>query len=255
MALFTDGPPSSIEDLSARDSQLLNVANVEGIDVTQKLWLAHEELGMDLYTLLSKMSYVDPLFWLAPKPNLETVAVTPPLKLWHAFRTLEMVYADAYNSQLNDRYAGKRDQYHKSARWAYEKLVQNGLGIVQIPVAKAATPTATTAAGAIPDGTYFVTMAWVNRAGDEGGSAAPAIATTASSTLAVEPAAHAPQNASGWNVYVGSAPDSMVRQNTQPIAVGQTWLQPNQVYSAGITPSGGQKPSYMQPIPRVLERG
>ena len=65
MALFTDGPPASIEDLSAQDSQLLNVANVEGIDVTQKLCLAHEELGMELYALLNRMSYVDPLFWLA----------------------------------------------------------------------------------------------------------------------------------------------------------------------------------------------
>ena len=41
------------------------------------------------------------------------VVVTPPLKLWHTFRTLEMVYGDAYNSQLNDRYAGKRDEFHE----------------------------------------------------------------------------------------------------------------------------------------------
>ena len=36
MALFTDGPISCIEDLTAQDSQLLNVASVEGIDMTQK---------------------------------------------------------------------------------------------------------------------------------------------------------------------------------------------------------------------------
>ena len=247
MPLFTDGPPASIEELSARDSQLLNVANVEGIDVTQKLRLAHEEVGVDLYTLLTKKSYT--------KPDLDTVAVTPPLKLWHAFRALEMVYADAYNSQLNDRYAGKRDQYHKSARGAYEKLIQNGLGIVQAPVSKAATPSVATAAGTIPDGTYFVTMAWVNAAGEEGVNAAPALATTASSTLAVTPVGTAPQNACGWNVYVGVSPDSMVRQNTQPVALGQTWVQPNRLFTAGAAPSGGQQPSYLQPMPRILERG
>lgn len=165
MALFTDGPPCSIEDLSAQDSQLLNVANVEGIDVTQKLELAHEELSLELYSLLTRMGYVGQLSYLQPKPNLDTVAVTPPLKLWHACHSLEMVYADAYNSQLNDRYAGKRDEYHQRASWAYDKLVQNGLGIVQLPMARAATPVVTTAAGTIPDGTYYVTMAWVNLAG------------------------------------------------------------------------------------------
>ena len=34
MALFTDGPASSIEDLAAQDSQVLNVASSEGIDLT-----------------------------------------------------------------------------------------------------------------------------------------------------------------------------------------------------------------------------
>ena len=255
MALFTDGPPASIEDLSAQDSQLLNVANVEGIDVTQKLCLAHEELGMELYALLNRMSYVDPLFWLAPKSNLDTVAVTTPVKLWHAFRALEMVYADAYNNQLNDRYAGKRDQFHERARRAYEKLVQNGLGIVELPVAKAATPTVTAAAGAIPDGTYYVTMTWVNRCGAEGSSAAPALMTTTGSTMAVSPAGAAPQNATGWNVYVGATPDSMVLQNTSVVAAGETWIQPNDLVTVGRNPGCGQKPSYLQPIPRVIERG
>ena len=40
MALFTDGAPSTIDELTAHDSQLLTVASVEGIDVTQKLTLA-----------------------------------------------------------------------------------------------------------------------------------------------------------------------------------------------------------------------
>ena len=44
MALFTDGPVSSIDDLAAQDTQLLDVANAEGIDVTRKLGLAQDEL-------------------------------------------------------------------------------------------------------------------------------------------------------------------------------------------------------------------
>ena len=43
MALFMDGPISNIDDLAGQDSQLLDVANVEGIDVTRKLALAQDE--------------------------------------------------------------------------------------------------------------------------------------------------------------------------------------------------------------------
>jgi hypothetical protein len=254
MALFTDGPPSSIEELSAQDSQLLTVTNVEGIDVTQKLRLAHEELGVELFTLLTTTSYVGPLLWWSPKPNLDTVAVTAPLKLWHSFRSLEMVYADAYNCQLNDRYAGKRDEYHQRASWAREKLIQNGLGIVELPVARAMTPVVTAVAGVIPDGTYYVTMAWVNPAGEEGVSAEPAVAATTSSTLLVE-AGSAPRNAAGWYVYVGPDPESMTLQNAAPIPAGDNWLQPNSIAMTGRRPGRGQQPSYLQPIPRMIQRG
>jgi len=255
MALFTDGPPASVEDLSAQDSQLLSVAATEGIDVTQKLALAHEELGLEIYSLLARMRNIDPLLWTAPKPTLDVVAITPPLKLWQAFRALEMVYADAFNNQLNDRYAGKRDQYHERARWAYDKLVQNGIGIVGLPVAKAKTPTVSLATGQIPDATYYVTMAWLNRSGEEGESAPPAFANPASSTLLVQPNGCVPENAVGWNIYLGSAPDSMVQQNAAAIGVGETWLQPNRVQTTGRNPGSGQKPSYIQPVPRLIGRG
>src|SRR5260370_38697126 len=134
MALFTDGSVSSILDLTARDTQLLNVSVAEGIDVTQKLALAQDELALEIGTLLTRLTYVDQAFWLAPQPDLGSVVVTPALKLWHTLRSLELVYADAYNNQLNDRYAGKRDQFHAMADSAYEKLIQIGLGIPANPV-------------------------------------------------------------------------------------------------------------------------
>jgi hypothetical protein len=255
MALFTDGPPAGVEDISAQDSQLLSVAAIEGIDVTQKLALAHEELGIEISTLLMRMRNIDPLLWVSEKPKLDIVAVTPALKLWHSFRALEAVYADAFNNQLNDRYAGKRDQYREKARWAYDKLVQNGIGIVEVPVAKARTPNLSAAAGQLPDGSYYVTMAWVNRAGEEGESAPPSVTTTSSSTFLVQPTGEVPENAVGWNIYVGPAPDCMIRQNPSVLTAGETWLQPNRIEPAGRNPGGGQKPSYIQPVPRILGRG
>src|SRR6266567_3224250 len=198
MALFTDGLVSGILDLTARDTQLLNVASTEGIDVTQKLALAQDELGLELTTLLNRLTYVDQAFGLSPQPDLGSVVVTPVLKLWHTLRSLELVYADAYNNQLNDRYAGKRDQFHAMADSAYEKLIQIGLGISSSPVPQPGIPNVVSAPGPLgtfplPNATYYVTLSWVNTQGEEGACAVPAAATTSSSTLLIQ-SGPAPRN-------------------------------------------------------------
>jgi len=254
MALFTDGPISSLDDLTGQDSQLLEVASTEGINVTRKLDLAQEELGAELRVLLSKLSYVDQPFWMAPKPNLGSVAVTPALKLWHTYRALEMFYADAYNSQLNDRYGGKRDQFHQMAQWAAEKLIQIGIGVVSSPIPQAATPQLTAVPGELADGVYYVSAAWVNAAGEEGASSAPAVISITASAFEVRPGA-SPDGATGWNVYIGDAPESMVLQNGTPIAASQTWQQVSSLAVAGRAPGSGQQPSYLKPVPRVIQRG
>ncbi len=255
MALFTDGPPSCIDDLSAQDTQLLDTANTEGIDVTQKLRLAHEDLAMQLYSVWSGLYPVDQTIWQTSRPNLEMVVVTPALKLWHTFRTLEMFYADAYNSQLNDRYSGKRAQYQAQARAAYEKLLAIGLGLVTLPIPRAAIPTVSgVAGGPMQDGTYYVSMAWTNRAGEQGAASAPVDVTTSGNTIQVQPGA-APANATGWNVFVGTDPAATIQQNIAPIAAGQAWVQFAPPALGGVKPGSGQEPNFLKPIPRILQRG
>jgi hypothetical protein len=254
MPLFTDGPISSIDDLSAQDSQLLSVASVEGIDVTQKLALAQEELAMELHTLLMRFRYADQYFWLAPRLRLDAVVVTPPLKLWNTARALEMVYADAYNSQLNDRYAGKRDQFHALAKWGFEKLVQTGLGIAAQPLPRPAMPILAASPGTLPDGAYYVAMAWASSGGEEGAASVPNTINTASSTFSVQPGP-APDAATGWNVYAGTSPDAMIRQNASLLQPGQNWTAPSALTNTGKAPGDGQRPTYFQPIPRIIQRG
>src|SRR5450432_3511722 len=159
MALLTDGTISSIEDLSAYDSQLLTVASSEGINVTTKLLLAKDELLLETSGLLARMSGWGASGWIgqAAWPTstnstraVRNVVITAPMKLWHTFRALEMVYRDAYNSELNDRYGRKRDEYAARARWAYEKLIESGLGMVWKPMPVAATANLQVAAGGTP---------------------------------------------------------------------------------------------------------
>lgn len=254
MALFTDGGLSCLEDLLAQDAQLFDVATVEGIDVTRKMALAQDELGLQLVTMLGRLNFMDQPLWLTPQVSLSRVVITASLKLWHTYRSLEMVYSDAYNSQLNDRYSAKRDQFHQMARWASDKLVEIGIGIVTKPVPQAATPQITAIPGSLPDGTYYITMAWLNDAGEEGASAVPAVATSAASALQVQPG-DPPQNAAAWNLYAGNAAETMVLQNSSPIAARQIWQQSAALTPTGQKPGSGQQPTYLKPTPRVIQRG
>jgi hypothetical protein len=254
MALFNDGSMSSIEDLQGHDTQLLEVTNTEGIDVTRKLALAQEEISLELRVLLARMNGPTVLGAAAGVPSLDHVVVTPPLKLWHTFRTLELVYRDAYNSQLNDRYAGKRDEYHSLALWAYEKVIQSGLGMSHDPVPQAATPAVQAAAGAIADGVYYVAATWSNAAGEEGAASLPATIAVSGGTFLVRPAT-APSNARGWNVYAGVNPHAVVRQNATVLGIDETWTQAHPVVASGKAAGVGQEPDYMRPAPRMLQRG
>jgi hypothetical protein len=250
MALFTDCAVTSIEDLRGHDTQLLNVATVEGIDVTQKLALAHEELSIEVRGMLGRLEQAGQL---SAPPTVEQVVMTPPLKLWHVFRTLEMVYGDAYNSQLNDRYGGKRDEYHERVKWAYNQAILSGLGIATDPVKQAATPVVLASAGNLTDGAYYVAIAWTNAASEEGASSVPAMIQVSGSSFAVETSA--PPNVTGWNVYSGTSLATMTIQNEQILAPGQPWVQPDTLSTMGRLAGSGQGPSYWVPVPRTIQRG
>jgi hypothetical protein len=254
MGLFADGGISGLDDLAAQDSQVLEIASEEGINVTQKMALAQGEIGIELASMLESLKLATWPFSLVLEPSIASIALTPALQLWHIYRTLEMVYADAYSDQLNDRYAAKRDQFHQFANWAHEKLIQTGLGICTNPIPQAGTPLLKATPGNLPNGTYYVTMAWVNQAGEEGASGIPDAITTSNSTFEVQPVAP-PNNAIGWNVYVGQAPETMVIQNPGLLGAGQVWQQPAVLNITGQAPGTGQAPNYLKPIPRVLQRG
>jgi hypothetical protein len=254
MALFTDGPVSAMEDLMAQDTQLANVASVEGIDVTQKLVLAQEELALEIATLLNGSRRAEQAVWLSAQPTISNVVVTPALRLWYTFRALEMVYGDAYSSQLNDRYAAKRVHFQERAHWAYERMLLLGIGIVWSPIPRASEPQVVSVAGSLADGTYYVVVTWTNNKNEEGAPSIVTLVTTTSSTLLVQPATP-PAGAAGWNVYVGTDPEALSRQNGAPIALAQPWVQPSLMITGGSAPAWGQSPNYLMAVPRMILRG
>jgi hypothetical protein len=257
MALYTDGPINGAMDLQNYENAILTIANTEQIDLAGKSVLAQSEIATELTLfLLRRFRQQDVLWTVAFRRTIGVgdVVVTDPLRRWHAHKTLALVYRDAYNNQLNDRYQGKWKEYEKLAKASAESYFQIGVGLVSGPISKATLPVLTTVPGTGPAATYYVAVAWVNQTGQFGSASDVAQLTTSTGQQLVVAAVNPPPNAAGWNAYIGEAPGATSLQNTSPIATGSTWtlataLQP------GACPGQGQEPTWFLVDQRVIERG
>ena len=263
MPLFTDAPITTLDQLAAQDSAALDVASTEGIDATAKISLAQDELGIEIVAAVSRSpfsSISSPSAWwpgivVTTTLQLSTIVVTPPLRLWHTFHTLELIYRDAYNNQLNDRYLGKWHAYTDLAKWAYSMLMQTGIGVASDPVAVAQSPQLNVIGGTFQANTYFVQAAWLNSRGEEGMASAVASAAALDQSGIQVTANNPPPNATAWNVYAGTSIDAVTLQTPTPIAVGQAWVLPVSGLVFGRGPGTGQAPSYFRVLSRYLQRG
>jgi hypothetical protein len=247
MALFTDGAISTIGELLGYESAVLEVAKTEGIDLTKKLTLAQEELSVELEALLARQE---------DTRTLDYVVVTEALHKWHTFRTLGLVYRDAYNHQLNDRYLGKWQEYDRMADWAHRALLDTGLGMTSAPVPRAEQPeVSTTAAMGAAAATYFVEITWVTPAGDEGAPSEITALTTAAGSVPLLRAVDPPASGLGWNVYAGTSPAELTLQNKAPLGANQAWTAPGAGLVKGRPVGNGQAADSFLRIRGVFNRG
>ncbi len=247
MALFTDGAVSGIEDLIAYESAMLDLATTEQIDLTVKLGLAQDELGIELEALLAGREGA---------PGLANIVVTGPLRKWHVFHTLALIHRDAYHRQLNDRYLGKWKEYQRLAAWAREALRQTGLGMIYDPIPRAEKPQLSyVPAPAVAAATYYVRVAWRNAEGEEGSPSEMAILSVPAGNALMTTAVKAPACAVSWNVYVGFSALEQTLQNAAPLGVNQSWTEPATGIRQGALPGGGQEPELTLRPGRTLLRG
>ncbi len=254
MALLLDGPPSTIGDLSARDSDLLNVAVTENIDLTSKLQLAAADVGMAVESMLiSALPTYGALRTGFPAVN--NIAVTHPLKLWHTYLALRLVYQDLYYSRLNDRYQAKMRLYSEEAAKAVDDLRTIGLGVVFDPLPQAQAPGIATVETADANGSMYVAVAFVNQRGEEGLLSVPIEVDTPDGSAASINMTWLVDNAIGWNLYAGISPNALTRQNPETLDRGAAiTMSPGQV-SEGPKPGTGQCANLYHPIPRRILRG
>ena len=252
--LFTDNPAIAIEDLADYETAVLDTAHTEGINLTIKIRLATNEVGLQLQSRFTPLAANGN--GTDPQLTLTNIVVTPPLRLWLLFHTLELVYRDAYFSQLNDRYQAKWNEYKDLSTSAAALLFQIGVGTVADPIPQAVHPKLSLVAGTLAPAKYFVEVSWKNVSGQEGGpSETTALDVPAGSTLQVQ-ALSPPPNAVSWNVYAGVTPDALTLQNTAPLTPGASWTAASSsLTTTGQPPGTGQPPTFLSPAPKILLRG
>jgi hypothetical protein len=259
MALFTDGPINDAGDLQGYEGDILNVATEESINLGAKLRLAQQDLGNELVLfLLRRSSFLntgrDTALGFRRARELNDVVVSEPMRQWHVHKTLAMIYQDAYNNQLNERYQGKWKEYEQLATASKSTYFQIGVGLVASPVPKGPLLALASVTGAGTGGTYYVAGTWVNAAGQEGIPSEFAEITTSDGQKLTAAVGSAPRNITGWNVYVGVSPTTATLQNQSPLTVGSVWTMtsgPNQ----GPGMPAGQMPSWFVVDHRMIERG
>lgn len=256
MALFTDGTAAGIEDLTTQDSGLLEIAVVEGINLTTKLALAQDEVAMELLALFERARTNDVFGVTGNSIRLANLVATTPVRLWLVYQTLVLVYRDAYFSQLNDRYKAKWNEFGSLARWAKDKLIETGVALVTDPIQQAGAPKVTAAPGTENGGTSYLSVSYVNAAGEEGKPSVAVTFTTADGSVPDVQPVNAPSNAAGWNLYGGLSPDAMYLQNDSPLDLQTDFaFYPSAALLSGRLPGDGQSPNVYRVIPRLLQRG
>ena len=255
MALFTDGPINKMIDLQNYENAILDVVSTENIDFDGKIALAQSELATELTLfLLRRFPQRDFQTTIRRTIGVTDVAVTDELRRWHAHKALAMVYRDAYNNQLNDRYRGKWTQYEQLAKQSLQDYLQIGIGLVANPIPRAALPVLSTAVGAASAATFYVAVTLLNAQGQENSPSDVAQIVTLDGQQLVVTSPNPPAIGTSWNAYVGASPNLLGLQNASPIAVGANWTMTAGLMQ-GVRPGDGQQPAWFLADQRLIERG
>jgi len=256
MSLFVDGAGASVDSLVQHDSNILSVSGGEGINLTTKLLLAQETLGIELRTLLSR-SHAHNWYIGAIRPySIEHVTWSPALKLWLIQETLSLVYLDAYYSQLNDRHQARAKQYQTLSRSARATFEESGVGFVIDPIRQPPQPVISIVPAAEVGGTFYFSVTYQNQAGEESSPSGVLSIELTDGTASDITVSTIPSNVAGWNLYGGTTPDNLIQQNTELLVPEIVWCySPSLASATGRQPGDGQKPNETRRIPRLLQRG
>ncbi|HYP12584.1 MAG TPA: hypothetical protein VEQ63_01565 [Bryobacteraceae bacterium] len=243
-----DGPTVSIEQLKAYESAVLDVASTEKVNVTAKLELAHREMGFDLIAFLKRHG-------LDRSGQLDYVVVTDALLHAECLLVLELIYRDAYNTAINDRYHGKKQEYLRRSNEAVRRLMEIGVGMTATPLRRPAEA----AVGTLPSSATVPASCYVSVAVQRGEVTSswsePVLhEAPAGSSLGVSSPARN-ELADGWTVYAGPTQEKLFRQTPTAVPFGTIWLLPESGLRTDLPELKQQSPDWYVCNRRFLWRG
>jgi hypothetical protein len=212
-----------------------------------------------------------------------------PWKRWLIYEALRRCYrAATQRNANNDRFQLKFEQYGEDADAAWRRACSFGLPVVFAPIS---APGALHDLGAgvwstsnlisisqspsTSDRTIYCAITWVASAassnGESAGSEVVSISLTASQGVRVSIAGLNPPGssthpssragayyptgkASHWNVYAGSDPASLCRQNLTPIPVTTQTYDLTGALAAGVLLGDGQTYDTLEPLTNIIYR-
>lgn len=250
--LFTDGIMATMDDLAEYESEIRTVASAEAINLETKLRLAQSEVGIELLAT-SVMPDAD----IARNAfTLDQVVITDPLRLWHIFHTLAIVFRDAYNRKLNDKYRPKWEEYRELAKSANGQYLTIGVALVWNPLPAPGPPALDGVAGGdLPVTNYFVCTTWVNASGQESASSPIVAKSLAAAQLPRILPASPPAQAIAWYPYASTLYNQRRRQSDTPLSLSSSWTMPASGLISGAATPSGQPPDLVRTLPRTLQRG
>lgn len=240
MSLFTDGPMLRPEDLRPFESSILDVAASEAISLGAKIEIAQRELGRAITIFLMRSTSManDQI----TPDSLKHVAVTDGLRDWLALKTLSGFYRDAHHNQLNDRYREKWRAFEEEAARAADAYLTVGVGWIDSPLGRPGVPAVVEVEGFSSPRPLFLATSWVGRSGAESALSEAVLFDPAGVDIRprVTPTGESAE-ALGWNVYAGTLPDVLLRQNLALLSLGTSWDMPAPSLADGPMAGGGQR--------------
>jgi len=140
MALFVDGPAANVDSLTEYDSNVLTVAAAEGINLTTKILLAQEAMHLEIERMLRRGDFRDSLWAALQRREIGNVVWSKAMRVWQVYKSLALIYRDAYYSQLNDRHQARSKEYDMLAKTARREFLDHGVGLVISPLQRPEQP-------------------------------------------------------------------------------------------------------------------
>lgn len=236
MALFSDGPANTIEELTVFESALLEVASKTGIALDAKIELAQREIALELITFVMRNGSQ----YLGPNRSLNHVVITDGLRQWHAVQTLAAIYRDAYFQSLNDRYQEKWAQYSRLTKSFKELYFGSGVAVCREPIPCLGNLQVSKTAGAsLTERTVLVSANWTRGLYSGQSSKPQAITLLPGETLSVLTSTP-PESADGWELFAGNSAESLRKVHSGKLPTGQAWLESLPWPDSEATPRDGQ---------------